>query len=704
MRAEHAGLPQAELPPFAHSSTRKVLCWTSRLPLMKLSDNSPSPPATYCPIQNRRDLRDILFSSEPLDLLLQLDSPSASFVIELLYTELQAPGLEDGYRQRCLKYLKYMVKKYHTLPPSLFVNNIERDGRHALNGGGFADIYKGNSAGNTVCLKVLRVHTADSDPKREKIVSDFCQETLIWTQLRHPNLLPLLGVNTNLFPTGFCLVSPWMVNGDVISFLEKNPGYDKFQVVYEIACGLKYLHSLSPSIVHGDIKGANILVDEYFRCRLADFGLADAAAETTMIHATPSGVIKGSIRWMAPEMYAFTTGMNVENKPKQDRLPQDIYAFACTVLEIMTGKPPFHDLIDPAVMYQVSVCHIRPKRPLRGWCPDHIWNLVELCWHEDPATRPRAKALQSYLQNLLDVGNPFPGDPHFIGYFKPEHQFPSSSALSEGLSNSGPEPNERQAALAMATRLSRHPPKPQETHPVVNNHVPEGVSSSMASASTRSGPRHSPLDEDPSGQVPHKTGEQTHDTWHSFTPFLSYALLSSVESIWTSLRTPQAAISPSEPSQTIAGAAGTNHRNSLSDYARELGMKVEYTDFVNGPSESPTWKSTVFLNGDAYGTGVAGTKDLSREEAANAALIYFKNRHDQSQTYSAEGHPTRKNLSISVTYQDVPRKDLRESVILNIMNDHIDYLRYLTSRRRRRDSLRLPRILRYSLKQTIAPI
>ncbi|KAL0574366.1 hypothetical protein V5O48_007589 [Marasmius crinis-equi] len=318
-----------------------------------------------------------------------------------------------------------MVKKYHALPPSLFVNNIERDGSHALSGGGFADIYKGTLAGKTVCLKVLRVHTADSERKREKIIADFCQEALIWTQLQHPNLLPLLGVNTNLFSTSFCLVSPWMVNGDVISFLKKNPGHDKFRVVYEIACGLDYLHSLSPPIVHGDIKGPNILVDEYFRCCLADFGLADAAAETTVIHAT-SGVIKGSIRWMAPEMYAFTTGMNVDNKPKEDKSPRDIYAFACTILEIMTGKPPFHELIDPAVIYQVSVRHIRPERPSEGWCPNHIWNLVELCWHEDPSERPCAKALQSYLQSLLDAGNPSPEDAHFIGYYEPEDQPPPS--------------------------------------------------------------------------------------------------------------------------------------------------------------------------------------------------------------------------------------------------------------------------------------
>ncbi|KAJ8081478.1 hypothetical protein PM082_007323 [Marasmius tenuissimus] len=141
--------------------------------------------------------------------------------------------------------------------------------------------------------------------------------------------------------------------------------------------------------------------------------------------STRSGDIKGSTRWMAPEMYSLATGdveeeARVSRAESEDKTLRDIYAFACTVLEIMTGKPPFHHLIDPAVIYQVSVHHIRPTRPSEGWCPDHIWDLVESCWSEDPLRRPRAKALQRYLQMLIEAGNPSPGDPYFIGYLMPD--------------------------------------------------------------------------------------------------------------------------------------------------------------------------------------------------------------------------------------------------------------------------------------------
>ncbi|KAL0059114.1 hypothetical protein AAF712_014185 [Marasmius tenuissimus] len=205
-----------------------------------------------------------------------------------------------------------------------------------------------------------------------------------------------------------------MANGDIISYLKENSGHDKLQVLSEIAFGLQYLHSLKPPIVHGDIKGANILVDEQRRCLLADFGLADSTADTTRTPAASSGTFRGSIRWMAPEMYSSAMGGAVEentreSRPKGDKRPRDIYAFACTAVEIMTGKPPFHQFNDAAVIYQVGVLHARPDRPSEGWCPDRIWYLVKQCWGEDPSRRPRAKGLEGFLRSRLVIpGTPSP--------------------------------------------------------------------------------------------------------------------------------------------------------------------------------------------------------------------------------------------------------------------------------------------------------
>ncbi|KAK1227130.1 hypothetical protein PQX77_009870 [Marasmius sp. AFHP31] len=250
------------------------------------------------------------------------------------------------------------------------------------------------------------------------MVEDFCREALIWTHLDHPNVLPLIGVNTKLFGTDFCLVSPWMENGDIITFLKRKPDHDRMRSIKEIAAGLEYLHSRSPMIVHGDIRGgqgtytyeercqANILVDEGFNCRLADFGLSREALTGTTTFESSTGGMKGSLRWMAPEGYLLSTS----NNSKGNHSPRDIYAYACTIIEILTGKPPFSDLFDGAVIANVLFNHARPPRPTESWCPDCIWKLVERCWIQDSRKRPTARYIHSYLKGRVSMIPDIPGD------------------------------------------------------------------------------------------------------------------------------------------------------------------------------------------------------------------------------------------------------------------------------------------------------
>ncbi|KAF9259325.1 kinase-like protein, partial [Marasmius fiardii PR-910] len=205
----------------------------------------------------------------------------------------------------------------------------------------------------------------------------FYKETLLWNQLNHPNLLPFLGVTTVLLTGKVALVSPWMVNGPITNFLKLKPRHDRLKVLLEIIAGITYLHS--HNIVHGDIKGANVLVDEYGQCYLGDFGLAITSFTTILLNSTTSGIVKGTTRWMAPEL--FTTSEDSElvssteqvcaksSKHNTTKLARDIYAFACTTYEIIAGEPPFSQLTDVQVMFKVLGGE-RPQRPSSvSWCP-----------------------------------------------------------------------------------------------------------------------------------------------------------------------------------------------------------------------------------------------------------------------------------------------------------------------------------------------
>ncbi|KAL0563038.1 hypothetical protein V5O48_019040 [Marasmius crinis-equi] len=305
-------------------------------------------------------LRTLLSQQEGVQTLLDsVECSQAQYVVDLLQDVITYPSIIDvaklmlmaeqeiqnnasritadpgAYRKRCKKSLQALVDKHDVLPSSLFIKDIVQETDRPLYGGGFSDVYRGVWGRQKVCLKVLRVHLEGEKLARERVRREFHKEALLWTRLSHPNLLPCLGVNATLFPEQFCMVSPWMPEGDVITFLKSHPQTDRLLVILEIAAGISYLHSLEPEIVHGDIKGANVLVDGHGRCYLADFGLSIAVG-TTLINKTITGKMQGSVRWMAPELfdYSDTTSSLSPEETKGFRLARDIYAYACTVYEV----------------------------------------------------------------------------------------------------------------------------------------------------------------------------------------------------------------------------------------------------------------------------------------------------------------------------------------------------------------------------------
>ncbi|EEB93189.1 hypothetical protein MPER_08195 [Moniliophthora perniciosa FA553] len=145
------------------------------------------------------------------------------------------------------------------------------------------------------------------------------------------------------------MVSPWMFNGTITEFIRKRPETNVEKLLLEVSEGIEYLHS--QNVVHGDIKGANILIDEEYHPRLADFGLT-TFADTNGQNTTDHG---GTLRWMAPELFSFT------GEPPRRTFASDIYAFGCLIIELFTGKPPFCD-----VFHDIQVlCKIYPRGTTR---------------------------------------------------------------------------------------------------------------------------------------------------------------------------------------------------------------------------------------------------------------------------------------------------------------------------------------------------
>ncbi|KAJ6541571.1 kinase-like domain-containing protein, partial [Mycena capillaripes] len=158
----------------------------------------------------------------------------------------------------------------------------------------------------------------------------------------------------------------------------------------EIAQGLQYLHSRN--IIHGDLRGANILITHEWSACLADFGLTSLSDATIATHTSHRA---GSIRWMAPELIdPEHFGQRFVRTPATD-----VYAFGCVCLELYTGRPPFANLSETASLLRI-IHGDRPERPLQGEpaMSDSLWQHVIDCWAQDSSTRPATDVVVQHME------------------------------------------------------------------------------------------------------------------------------------------------------------------------------------------------------------------------------------------------------------------------------------------------------------------
>ncbi|KAK0190062.1 kinase-like domain-containing protein [Armillaria mellea] len=312
-------------------------------------------------------------------------------VMDVLQQEMDDPRHPDGYRTAYRKCLQALCKARNVVPSSLLIRDLTREGDNPIASGGFADIWQGHLHDTQVCLKVLRVF--GTEEQKARVLRGFCQEALVWRQLRHPNVLPFLGVNKELFTPRYCLVSPWMVNGNIMSYLEAHPDHDRLISLVQIAEGMKYLQSQSSDSSCRHTRGAftaNILVTNDLSCCLADFGLSLFVESQAL--ASSSRMSKGSVRWLAPEY--FHPDVIIDRAYITAR---DVYAYGCTIVEIITGEPPFGYIKNDAAIMLAVITGRRPLRPQHILLEDGLWSLVTMCLRKSPSQRPTAEQISNVL-------------------------------------------------------------------------------------------------------------------------------------------------------------------------------------------------------------------------------------------------------------------------------------------------------------------
>ncbi|KAG8987676.1 hypothetical protein FRB94_002287 [Tulasnella sp. JGI-2019a] len=282
-------------------------------------------------------------------------------------------------------------------PVKCLTGSVIRVGGQPYAQGGFSDVWRGNIKDEEgrlvqeVAVKVLRaVKMRPDDTASGRLQKRMHREIKIWHGLQHPGIVPLLGYALELDGAP-SLISPWYGNGDVVNYLKRHPFADRRKIVRQITEGLAYLHSQNPPVIHGDLKGANVLIDQNFDAALCDFGLAKLLQDCPSSFTT-SNVGMGTLRWCSPELLL----EGCENKTQAS----DVWAFAALALEIFTGHIPFYDKSNT----QATVAIARGEIPARALYPElpqcnKFWDVLESCWKQDPTERPTMEALGRMILN-----------------------------------------------------------------------------------------------------------------------------------------------------------------------------------------------------------------------------------------------------------------------------------------------------------------
>ncbi|XP_073145923.1 cysteine-rich receptor-like protein kinase 43 [Henckelia pumila] len=326
-------------------------------------------------------------------------------------------------------------------------NNFHPDQK--LGEGGFGPVFKGKLADGRV-IAVKKLSQKSSQGKKE-----FENEANLLALVQHRNVVNLLGYCVK--GAEKLLVYEYVANESLDKLLFKSRGREvldwdrRRDMITGIAKGLLYLHEDAHCcIIHRDIKASNILLDEKWEPKIADFGLARLYPEDqTHINTR----VAGTNGYMAPE-YLMHGNLSVK---------ADVFSFGVVVLELISGQknsnfnrdPDFQNLLEWAYkLYKKNqIVEIMDPTLVPSSDREQISMFIQiglLCTQSDPQIRPDMRRVVILLLRKPTVLD----DPMRPGYADSRYRKPRKPSTSSSKTGSSGESNSKSFGSTIDTQTA----------------------------------------------------------------------------------------------------------------------------------------------------------------------------------------------------------------------------------------------------------
>jgi mitogen-activated protein kinase kinase kinase len=231
--------------------------------------------------------------------------------------------------------------------------------------GSFGSVFLAMDAQRGLLMAVKQVElptSATQNEERKKgMINALEREIDLLKDLQHENIVQYL--DSSMDDTSFNIFLEYVPGGSVTALLRNYGAFEESLVgtfVRQILQGLAYLHGRD--IIHRDIKGANILVDNKSCVKISDFGISKKVEDSKLVPfflsmalIQLSGMLggtakahrpsfQGSAFWMAPEVV----------KQTSYTAKADIWSLGCLCVEMLTGEHPWANLTQMQAIFKVS--------------------------------------------------------------------------------------------------------------------------------------------------------------------------------------------------------------------------------------------------------------------------------------------------------------------------------------------------------------